>query len=243
MPGHHRVRFVNVPATPSSTYSGATLPSSPGLATPPSLMASPLPAKGYVASPSYLAMPPLSGSQVNVHPVLACTLGYGAPLTWDLTQPVESAQVRTGDVLPVTEQLVIEPATTPKVASITIICERLPWAITVNPTDNAPWAAPYVTVGDVLYTLYRTLRLPVTPIELGLQADPAFQQRVQDAYIARYHRITHPGDREVEKAKMIKRVDFLCEAQMFKGLSLVPEGIPSKGLPPGVVWKLHVARP
>ncbi|KAI0353868.1 hypothetical protein OH77DRAFT_1406044 [Trametes cingulata] len=244
MPGHHRVRFADIPSTPSST-SDATLASSPGPATPPALHPSPLPAKHRgVFSPAYYPSSPLPAAPVRLHPVLAGVPAYPAPLVWDVSQPTESVQVRTStSTQPLTDRLVKEPATEPKLGSITIICEQLPWAITVTPVPDAPgWKAPYVTVGDVLYTLYRTLRLSATEAERSL-CDSAHLRRVHNAYVARYERIAHPGERELEKSKYIKRVDFLCTSRMFQGLSLVPEGIPAKGLAPGVVWQLHVARP
>ncbi|KAI0628660.1 hypothetical protein C8Q77DRAFT_1067569 [Trametes polyzona] len=242
MPGHHRVRFADIPATPSSTFSGASLASSPGPATPPSLLATPLPSKHSNSPSPYYATLPLPGT-VQVHPVLACTPDLGAPLSWDLTQPVESVLVRTATALrPLSAQVAMEPATMPKLASITIICAQLPWSITVVPRQDAPWAAPYVTVGDVLYTLYRTLRLGVTQAELGM-CEAKHHELVRDAYVARYGRVAHPAARALEKTKGIKRVDFLCCAQLFKGLSLVPEGNRAKGLAPGMVWELHVARP
>ncbi|KAI0765915.1 hypothetical protein BD413DRAFT_606075 [Trametes elegans] len=251
MPGHHHhVRFADIPSTPSSTFSDATLHSSPGPATPPIMSPSPLPAKhlqlaSSAPSPSPLFAPsPLPAGKVAVHPVFAHAPGYGAPLSWHLVQPVESARVQTPQAMrPITVQLAAEPATTPKLASITIVCERLPWSITVTPVGDAPWAAPYVTVGDVLHTIYRTLRRGVTPFELGMQPDPAFHQRVNAAYAARWARVADPLAREQEKLKAIKRVDFLLDACMFKGLSVVPGGAPAQGLGPGVVWKLHVSRP
>ncbi|KAH9848758.1 hypothetical protein C2E23DRAFT_842446 [Lenzites betulinus] len=244
MPGHHRVHFADVPSTPSSTFSDATLASSPGPATPQSLLSTPLPSKHYnTPSPSYYATLPLPGAPVQVHPVLACTPGFGAPLTWDLAELVESVLVRTSTALrPLSEHLVAEAATVPKLASITIVCDRLPWSITVAPKQDAPWAAPYVTVGDVLFTLYRTLRLGVTAAELAT-VDPASHQRVHAAYVKRCERVQHRDQRAAEMNKGAKRVDFLCDARMFKGLSAVPEGNPAKGLAPGVVWRLHTSRP
>ncbi|KAL1948706.1 hypothetical protein VTO73DRAFT_10512 [Trametes versicolor] len=244
MPGHHRVRFADIPSTPSSTFSEATLASSPGPSTPPSLLSTPLPPKHHgTSSPCYYPASPLPGPTVHIHPVLACAPGIGAPLTWDLTQPVESVRVLTSTALrAVSETLVKESATTPKVASITIISEHLPWSITVTPKQDAQWSAPYVTVGDVLYKLYRTLRLGVTAAELGT-CELGHQQRVHNNCFARCAYLPTLELRQEERAKGVKRVDFLCEARMFRGLSLVPEGNPAKGLAPGTVWRLHVARP
>ncbi|KAI0641426.1 hypothetical protein C8Q79DRAFT_919451 [Trametes meyenii] len=239
MPGHHRVRFADGPSTPSSTYSDSSFASSPGPYTPPALYAAPLPGKYYGASPSYYPVPL---PQVDFHPVLVHTIG-GIALSWDVTQPVESATIQTPSAqYPVTARVAAEPATTPPVSTITVVCEHLPWTITVVPRPDARWAAPYVTAGDVLHTLYRALRLAVTVAELNT-VDAAHQQRIHDAYGVRWPRAARPDAREAERAKGIKRVDFLGDARVFRGLSLVPEGIPAKGLPPGAVWRLHVARP
>ena len=54
----------------------------------------------------------------------------------------------------------------PALASLSIVCDYLPWSVTVVPNPRAIWAAPYVTVGDILHSLFRTLRLGVTEIEL-----------------------------------------------------------------------------
>ncbi|OJT03726.1 hypothetical protein TRAPUB_5548 [Trametes pubescens] len=242
MPGHHRVRFAGIPAAPSSN---ASLASSPGPSTPPSLLYAPLPPKYSRTSSPYCYPPvmPLPVATVQIHPVLACTPGIGVPLSWDLTQDVNTVLVRTQTSLrTVSDQLAMEPATTPRVASITIVSEHLPWQITVSPNQDAAWAAPYITVGDVLYALYRALRIGVTAAELHM-CDRNHQERVHATYSARYSQVARADERAVEKNKGIKRVDFLCGARMFAGLSLVPDGSPAKGLTPGLVWRLHVARP
>ena len=66
--------------------------------------------------------------------------------------------------------------------------------------------------------------------------------RVRDAYVRRYRRAPDARHRESEKAKGIKRVDFLRDYRAFLGLAPVPAGLPAKGLAPGVVWALQVAR-
>ncbi|KAL7277088.1 hypothetical protein PYCCODRAFT_1432792 [Trametes coccinea BRFM310] len=241
-----RVRFVDVPATPSSTYSDATLASSPGPMTPPALIPSPLPAKGYRPSPTLSATSALPPSQVQMNKYLACLPGVGSLLLWDLTQDCNTARLRTSDSWPTLPfEVLATPATTPKLASITIVCGGFPWAITVRPRgSDSPWGStPYVTVGDVLFTLYRALRLPVTDAEISDVRDSALRQRVKDAFARRCNSIADPAHRDVEISKRIKRVDFLCDKRMFQGLSLVPEGLPSMGLQPGVVWRLHVSPP
>lgn len=244
MPGKH-VHFLDVPSTPSPTLSASTLSStSSGPQTPPNQWYSHLPStKSTIHSP-YRAVGALPG--VQIHPVLARAIGMGPPLDWDLTQPAESARPQLPHLprIPsrLTDALVAEPATQPALPSLAIICDHLPWTITVTPTPNASWSAPYVTLGDVLHTLYRTLRFAATEPELNF-LELALQDRVRDAYVRRYRRVEHSREREAEKAKGIKRVDFLRDYRSFLGLSCVPGGLPAKGLAPGAVWALHVAKP
>ena len=230
MPGKH-VRFANVPS-PASTNS--TLTGSPGPATPPPVFFSPPSTKAKM-----YAAPPVT---VQIHSLLARTVAHGTPLLWDMSEPADSSRPQ----LPygpsrLTDTLVCEPATNPPLPALAIICEYLPWTITVVPTPGALWSAPYVTVGDVLHTLYRALRLGVSEPELGV-LEPAQRDRVRDAYARRYRRVADKHERAVEKAKSIKRVDFLREHRAFLGLAPVPSGLPAKGLAPGQVWALQVAR-
>ena len=241
MPGKH-VHFVDVPSTPSSTFSASTLSStSSGPATPPTVWYSPLPSTKSTWGSPYSVAGSLPG--VQIHPALARTIGQGTPLNWDLSEPAESARPQLS-YLPsrITDALVAEPATQPPLPSLAIICDLLPWTITITPTPHASWSAPYVTLGDVLHALYRALRLAATEPELAF-LEHAQRDRVRDAYVRRYRRVEHARERETEKAKGIKRVDFLRDHRAFLGLSCVPGGLPAKGLAPGAVWALHVARP
>ena len=245
MPGKH-VHFVDGPSTPSSTFSASTLSSSSGPATPPPVWYSPpqASAKSSHSSPRLAAAH--AHAHYQIHPLLAAAPDGGLPaLSWDLSLPAESSRAQ----LPphpaqLTDTLVSAPATSPPLASLAIICAHLPWTITVTPTRGASWAAPYVTVGDVLHTLFRTLRLGVTEPELGAGVlDAPARDRVHDAYVRRYRRVVDGRERDAEKAKGVKRVDFLRDQRMFGGLSLVQGGLPAKRVPHGAVWVLHTAKP
>ena len=131
---------------------------------------------------------------------------------WDLGEPAESARPQLPSL---TDTLVCEAATIPPLAELTIICEHLPWKTVVHPTPEALWSwVPFVTVGDVLYRLYRALRLGVTEHEMGT-LEPAQRDRVRDAYTRRYRRVADPAVRAEEKAKGVKRVDFLRRRIVF----------------------------
>ncbi|KAH9923401.1 uncharacterized protein BXZ73DRAFT_50961 [Epithele typhae] len=234
MPGKH-VHFVDVPS-PSTTNS--TLSNSPGPMTPPQLYYSPLHGTKVMYAPSSSPRP--ATHSVALHPLLA-RAPSGTPLNWDLALPAESARPNVpGLPSRITDKVVCEPATHPALPTLAVVCDFLPWTLTITPTPHALWAAPYVTVGDVLHALYRALRLGVSDPELAV-LEPGQQDRVRDAYVRRYRRAP-AGEREQEKAKSIKRVDFLRDHRAFLGLAPVPGGLPAKGLVPGAVWALHVAR-
>ncbi|KAM5533197.1 hypothetical protein V8D89_013153 [Ganoderma adspersum] len=239
MPGKH-VHFVDAPSTPSPTFSNSTLDSD-GPQTPPDVYY-PLPPTKANKKVAYASSYYAPGG-VSLNPILAHQLANSTPLAWDMTETAESAR----PLLPsaparLTDTMVRQPATHPPLPSLSVVCDYLPWSITVVPNPRATWAAPYVTVGDVLHTLYRALRLGVTDPELDT-LEPALRERIRRSYVARYRRVAHPRDREAEKAKYVKRVDFLCDRTFFLGLAPVPNGNPAKGLAPGAVWALHVAKP
>ena len=149
---------------------------------------------------------------------------YNSDLDWDLAEPAEAAR----PLLPylparLTDTLVAEPATNPPLPALAIICEHLPWTITITPTPNAIWTAPFVTVGDVLHALHRALCLGVTDPELNVLG-PAQRDRVHDAYVRRYRRA--PGAaRDMEKAKGIKRVDYLMGRVIMEGIQKGKDGL------------------
>ncbi|RPD75344.1 hypothetical protein L226DRAFT_545643 [Lentinus tigrinus ALCF2SS1-7] len=233
MPGR-RVHFADETAPPSESRSGSTHPTPTGHT--PRRPRRPMRAGVAVSLPGpYLGTPP---AQIILHPLLAATNG-DAPLDWDMSLPAEASRVHLARYPPqLVDTVVCQPATNPAMQCVTIICTHLPWTITVTPTPSATWTAPYVTVGDVLHTLYHTLHLGVTSAELGVLDAPR-QRRVTATYIGRYRRVVDPCKRDWEKAKRIKRIDFLCDRRAFLGILLVEGGIPSRGLPHGAVWLLH----
>lgn len=235
-----RVHF-NIPLTPSPALSNASLPSSDGPGTPPdhlqALYASPLKQQPFlVDSPASLAsfgsLPYVSGP-VRVHPALASP---NAQLAWDMAQPSSTAYL-FGTAPPLNSALLNQPATYPALPTLTLICDMLPWSITVTPSAGR---SALVTLGDVLHALYRTLRLPVSEVELSI-LPPDGQARVHAAYFARHKLIADERLRKEEHAKGIKRVDFLMEFRRFAGLSMVVGGPALNGKGLGEVWAVHLA--
>lgn len=86
---------------------------------------------------------------------------------------------------------------------------------------------------DVLYCLFRHLRLAVSWEEYETQATGPARVAVNSAYRARCARIVDPEERAREEGKGIKRIDFLQGKKIFKGLSGTLAG--------AHIWELNVA--
>jgi len=196
MPGKH-VHFASdaFPDTPSSTYASLSPSSSGGPRTPVS-------AAGYVLA--------------SLHPVLATTTQPTTMLHYDVSCPPSTITPNVSTVKP---HVFNEMATNPPVPSMVIRCSHLPWTITILPTNTK-----YVTVRDVFDGIYRSLRLMVHAAEFECLPSPEAKHRVNNAYVRRYKRIDDTETRQHEKAKGLKRVDFLGEHTLFKGLSSTIEG-------------------
>jgi hypothetical protein len=213
MPGKH-VRFAltndvylsPAPPTPSPSFSISSLPSTEPL-TP-----SPLSHFGYAPLPPTPAK--LAVGPVRVNPVVGYSLH--PPFAWNISRHPLSPNT----LLP--SHVLAEPATNPPLASITIKSVHIPWSITVTPVppSHKPngFAASFVTVEDVLLTLYRALRLPVRPLEFENLPSHDARYHVNNAYRARTY-----GNPE-ETAKGLKRIDFFGIHQSFLGLSSTPHG-------------------
>ncbi|KAK7029700.1 hypothetical protein VNI00_014398 [Paramarasmius palmivorus] len=209
MPGLNKHVHWASPATPSPPSSISSLPSSPGPLTPPQHTSGP-----YVYQPL-----PAVPTQINP------ALGYSAQphLYWDMTLVPDAKGLAKHN-----PGVFVQSATQPPLPFITIIIPELGNCTVQVKAESAP----YVTVGDVLDGIYRTLRQSITPAEYNRYNN---QQRLQiDAsYKRRYTRYTHPAGYQLEKAKGAKKVDLLLGRAMFMGLT-------STGSGPDV-WTLHCA--
>ncbi|KAL0960243.1 hypothetical protein HGRIS_011875 [Hohenbuehelia grisea] len=111
-----------------------------------------------------------------------------------------------------------QPATSPPLPSLTIVSPCLPWAIVVHGT-SCFGPAPFVSVSDVLSTLYNALRALVTPEEfLSATAAPATRNRSSPQMID----IESRGPRCYWAG--MQRLHFLRGKQTFGGLSRSASG-------------------
>ncbi|KAH9916022.1 uncharacterized protein B0H18DRAFT_1087395 [Fomitopsis serialis] len=231
-------KHFEVPPTPSPVHSDASLPSSVGIVTPPQFAYAQLSPKfpsQYVPSPpSPFGSLPYVAGHVMIHPVLAAP---HTALAWDLLLAPSTASIPGAYTTPspLNPALLAEPATHPGLPSLTIICDLLPWSITITPTRSH-----VVSVGDVLHALYRMLRIAVSQTELGV-LPPDTLTRVHGAFHTRHKMLPDARSRAEEKQKGVKRVDFLMDLRRFAGLSIVMSGAALNGKGLGEVWALQLA--
>ncbi|KAF9449808.1 hypothetical protein P691DRAFT_666793 [Macrolepiota fuliginosa MF-IS2] len=222
--------FSPVPNTPSPALSEVSLPSdsSSEVSTPPPEIDyprahyphSPFPHNTDLLVPKSLPEP----GQMQIHYLLAYSPLADIPINFDLS--LHWSQIE-GQI---SSHELSEPATSPPLPSLLIICPLVPGDILVRPRE---FPGPHVTVLDVLYYLYRYLRLAVSQEEYETQATGTTKAAVNSAYHARCGRVSGHQARATEEGKGVKKVDFLQGRNMFKGLSGTLTG--------AHVWELNVA--
>ena len=97
-----------------------------------------------------------------------------------------------------------------------ICCTQLPWKFKVTHLDTGRFS--FVTVGDVMKTLYKALRVPISKEEFQsvCGANARHRDKVVAAYERRVARAKSPGD---ERVKGICRIDLLGTDSIFAGLA------------------------
>lgn len=145
-------------------------------------------------------------------------------ISWDMSYPVEIASLNTTW----SQSDWNASATYPSVEKLTVIFGA--WRVLIVPQPES--RVPYVTVMDVLHGLYRHFRLPTLQSEFG-SLSPDEQRLVTDAYIQRWQRLRVPAERELERSKGVKNIDYLAYDRLFWGLK------PTKDWGE---WLLQVAR-
>jgi hypothetical protein len=170
-----------LPPTPSPSYSQSSLPSSASIRTPLPHPLSP--------TRSPIAAPP------SIHELLS------SPLTvvLDISRPP------LPDTLHIHHTHLTQYATYPPVYSLHIVSPGLPWTICVAPTSSS---GQWVTVFDVLHTLYSNLHKRVKQIEFDVEPQ-IHRDRISTVWFKRLERIADPSARLMEKQKGLRRVDFL----------------------------------
>ena len=189
--------------------------------------------------------PKLPASPVNYagrqgsHPVL-----QPYALTYDLRDRVSTASTTHNNInRSLSIDTLHESAFVPSRSYITIISSYLPWTIKVYASNGS-----YITLQDVLTSIYSELRTNITSTEFQLLPSQHHRNRATRAYEQRYRRLRshklpskrrereyHHHDKALESEKRagMKRVDFLMSHTKFLGI----------GWQRGDEWKLHVTSP
>lgn len=194
--------------------------------------AQPVPAPAPAPEPTVLVHPFLDGKAKPP----------GGELWFDLSAH-EFAPLRrlpNGVVVPLSQEELMQPATHPPTTKMKITCEAVPqWPIELEleqlpvqglGLDNVPqWVQDQnaaaaevvpITVRDVLESVYRHLQQQITHVEWG-RLGRSEEMAVSRAFT---RRIKSAGDAgEDEMSLGVKRVDFLLDKFMFRGL------VPNKG--------------
>ncbi|KAG5641591.1 hypothetical protein DXG03_004674 [Asterophora parasitica] len=224
MPGKH-VRFDGIPPTPvpslpSLTNSSYSPSSVADLNTPPPLK--------YHGSPN--ACSPLPYVPSAIHDLLGVAQVGAPPIHCDLTLEPSLSTVGLNPKYHLHPHALYEPATTPPLGRMVIDCTHLlkpAWAMievwATNPNVG-------VTVMDVLHAIYRALRTGTTGDDFNALAYHD-QKKVNDAYQRRVKLFR--GDKAIERAKGVKRIDYLKEKHLFGGL------VETKSGPD--IWRLVLA--
>ncbi|KAF9780171.1 hypothetical protein BJ322DRAFT_1024020 [Thelephora terrestris] len=202
-----------VPDTPSPAYSQSSLASTAGPFTP-STPNAPLPPHAF--SPvkknpvvphhavRHFAPPTPTSAPPNLHDLLASPGG----ICLDVAFPPHP------DRLHIHHTHLSMPATHPPTKIMKIVAEGLPWSITVEPTTTS---SPFVTVLDVLHALYTSLHRPVKQAEFDANSK-SHRDLISKAWHRRLEKIPFPSDAKTERARGVRRVDFLLRKTCIKQL-------------------------
>jgi hypothetical protein len=145
-------------------------------------------------------------------------------VTWDLRDHQSAVSHNHHSV----SSRTFEVATYPSLPFLSITSHHLPWAIEVHASNNS-----FVTVGDVLSSIYHSLRTNITSAEFDTLLSPHDQRRATHAYEERYRRQLSARIHEEEKRGGMKRVDVLMGHTQFLGISSSGRRLEE--------WQLHVA--
>jgi hypothetical protein len=228
-----RVRFAstNVLYAPSSRVPSPALSESSLSSLSPDLLSTPPPNKTELEPsifspskfPGHLELDPIEYAlkDIDIHYLLAFTPYTNPVLPYDLSGPPHLSSELEG---------FSQPATHPPLQRLTIVHPLFMWNVEVFPSSST--SVVYVTVNDVLSTLYHELTKGVDPAHYA-DLPPAERRCVDNAYFSRCSDIQDVNQRNHTKAKGVIKRDFLAGQTHFLGLSGTTDG-PD-------IWELNVS--
>ena len=152
----------------------------------------------------------------SIHPFLKVNGGHRYMMDYSNF----NLSVDPNTAFPMSNPIFQQPVVTPSLASITLICETLPWEIVILPKPDAS-----LVIADIFHGLYRNLRQAVLHEEYKIES--AQRRSAVDRALDARRRCLGEDPEDVRR-----RVDFLTLQHRFLGLS------PTRKAD---VWKLHVS--
>ncbi|KAH6905872.1 hypothetical protein BKA70DRAFT_460556 [Coprinopsis sp. MPI-PUGE-AT-0042] len=137
----------------------------------------------------------------------------------------------SGEMVPITAEELFQPACHPPIYNLKVTSEKLPdeWAIEMAyqpqghpspeahlPTSPNATGQPPITVGDVLLQTHRALHLRITHDDWNA-LDTADERKITKAFYTRCN-AGGQSQRDWLVSQGVKRVDYLLEKRLFKGL-------------------------
>lgn len=179
---------------------------------------------------SYPQAPPQPQAQLN--PLLNAEAGNQPPILFDLAfHAYEPRRITYSNPsgVPLSEEELSQTATYPGVTRMVITCDELPeWDVVLEPYRERPYNSGYlavpadsapaapITVNDVLRAIHLRLQRQIVHSDwVKLSNDKA--TAVARAYTRRCR--TFPTTQAFEESQGVKRVDYLEDKYMFKGLA------------------------
>ncbi|RPD52693.1 hypothetical protein L226DRAFT_474013 [Lentinus tigrinus ALCF2SS1-7] len=164
--------------------------------------------------------------ELSIDPLL--TAPYPPPLRWDVTEHPNNIKLASMG-LPQARDLSREDLARcavrmsanggpVKLPHITLVFPGLPLMVAIEPIDAPVWTStplPYVTVGDVLYSLYKALRLSV-PLRELYALTRAHQESVSGVFRQRLARDLKNYDKNIHYG--VRYIDYLGKMRQFVGL-------------------------
>ncbi|KAF8164074.1 hypothetical protein BJ912DRAFT_1068595 [Pholiota molesta] len=218
-------------ATPSPTFTVSSLPSSssPDLLTPPPEEEDDYFHAVYPRTPYSTNMDLYPEAIIpkprQIHFLLAYSPHSEPAFHYDLVHPPTNGDGQ----YPI--HAFSEYATSPPMNSIIVTHPLLKFDIEVTPPPDS--SNKFITVADVLVSIYRNLRLSIHPVEYAELPDGERREGVDAAYYVRCGTVRDPEERATEERKGIKKIDLLMGCTRFMGLSGTLSG--------PEVWELNLA--
>ncbi|OAX38782.1 hypothetical protein K503DRAFT_770130 [Rhizopogon vinicolor AM-OR11-026] len=166
-----------------------------------------------------------SSQQCQIHPLLNGE-AYGTELYFDIANPAFAPLRRAGpnNMVMLSVEELREHATAPTITSMRITHDAIPqWPIDlefVHGEYDAMNPLP-LTVGDILWMIHSSLHRQISHPDWA-RLSQSEETAIARAYTRRYR--SSPSSAQMEASQGVKRVDYLMDRHVFRGLVRAADG-------------------